>query len=113
MVLGLPFHTRTLETVDGKHQYGGGGYRGLYNDYAEYITPYTNLITSSSGQWNYYFNSPDMLRDKVWYAISNNMSGVFCWSLRNDVANDNEKGVPSLGQTIIDTIDRFTESIAE
>ena len=113
LVLGVPYHTRTLETVDDRHQYGGGGYRGLYDEYAEYINPHTNLITSTSGKWNYYFNGTDMLRDKVWYAISNNMSGVFCWSLRNDVANDNEKGVPSLGQAIIDTIDHFTESIAE
>ena len=112
LVLGLPFYSKTLETVDGKHQFGGGGYRGLYDEYSDYITPHTNLITSTTGQWNYYFNGPDMIRDKVWYALANNMGGVYCWSLRNDVANDNEKSVPSLGQMVIDTIDRFYESIA-
>lgn len=107
LVLGLPFYSKTLETVDGKHQFGGNGYMGLYDNYAEILTPDTNLIKSASGQWTYSFNGVEMIEDKVLYALENNMGGVFCWSLSVDVPSNNEKGIKSLGQTVIDTINRF------
>lgn len=110
LVLGLPYYSKTLELGDdGKHQFNGGGYRGLYDEYAGLFTSSTNIIRSKSGQWTYSYNGPDMLRDKVWYAMSNNMSGVFCWSLGSDIPTKNEKGVDSLGKTVIDAINRFSK----
>lgn len=107
LVLGLPFYSKTLETVDGKHQFGGNGYRGLYDSYAELLDPDINLIKSTNGQWTYSFNGAEMIEDKVLYALENDMGGVFCWSLASDIPSNNEKGVSSLGQTVIDTINRF------
>ncbi len=107
LVLGLPFYSKTLETVNEKHQFGGNGYRGLYDNYAEYLEPDTNIVKSASGQWTYSFNGAEMIKDKVLYALENNMGGVFCWSLATDIPSNNEKGVLSLGQTVIDTINRF------
>lgn len=114
LVLGMPFHTRTFETVDNYHQIGGNGYLGLYDgiqgvDYTELRDPSVNLVKSGAGTWSYYFNGAEMIEDKVLYAIENNMSGVFCWCLSVDIPSNNEKGIASLGQTVIDTINRFSK----
>lgn len=114
LVLGLPYHTRTFETVDNYHQIGGNGYRGLYEgvqdvDFTQLRDPSTNFVKSGSGGWTYYFNGAQMIEDKVLYAMEKNMSGVFCWCLSVDVPSENEKGIASLGQTVIDTINRFSK----
>ncbi len=101
LVLGIPFYRRTMDAT----QTSGGGYNDCLNRWREGLKPWVNVATNKT--WVYYFNGPDMVRDKVYFAMSNNMGGVFCWSLRNDIPNDNEYGAPSLGQTIIDTVERF------
>lgn len=101
LTLGIPFYRRTMDAT----QTSGGGYNDCLNRWREGLKPWVNVATNKT--WVYYFNGPDMIRDKVYFAMSNNMGGVFCWSLRNDIPNDNEYGAPSLGQTIIDTVERF------
>ena len=112
LVLGLPYYSRTYETVNNYHQIGGNGYRGLYDgimgvDYTLLTDPSVNVVNSGAKQWTYYFNGAEMIEDKVLYALEKNMSGVFCWSMAVDVPTNNKKGIASLGQTVIDTINRF------
>ncbi len=101
LVLGIPFYRRTM---DATHQHGGG-YNTIAERWRKGVKPWVNVVTNKT--WTYYFNGPNMVRDKVYFAMSNNMGGVFCWSMRNDIANNNPYGLASLGQTVIDTIDRF------
>jgi GH18 family chitinase len=101
LILGLPFYRRTM---DATHQHGGG-YNTIVERWRKGVKPWVNVVTNKT--WVYYFNGPNMLRDKVYFAMNNNMSGVFCWSMRNDISNDNIYGVASLGQTVIDSIERF------
>lgn len=101
LVLGIPFYRRTMDST----QTSGGGYNDCLSRWREGLKSWVNVATNKT--WVYYFNGPDMVRDKVYFAMSNNMGGVFCWSLRNDIPNDNEYGAQSLGQTIIDTVERF------
>lgn len=112
LVLGLPYYSRTYETVDNYHQIGGNGYRGLYDgimgvDYTLLTDPSVNVVNSGAKQWTYYFNGAEMIEDKTLYAMEKGMSGVFCWSMAVDVPTDNEKGIASLAQTVIDTVNRF------
>lgn len=101
LVLGIPFYRRTM---DATHQHGGG-YNTIAERWRKGVKPWVNVVTNKT--WTYYFNGPNIVRDKVYFAMSNKMGGVFCWSMRNDIANDNPYGIASLGQTIIDSIARF------
>lgn len=101
LILGIPFYRRTM---DATHQHGGG-YNTIAERWRKGVKPWVNVVTNKT--WVYYFNGPNMVRDKVYFAMNNKMGGVFCWSMRNDIANNNPYGLASLGQTVIDTITRF------
>ena len=76
-------------------------------DYTLLTDPSVNVVKSGAGKWTYYFNGAEMIEDKVLYAMEKGMSGVFCWNMAVDVPSNNEKGIASLAQTVIDTVNRF------
>lgn len=102
LVLGIPFYKRAMEGPDHPH---GQGYAETAVRWRAGLKPWVNIVTNKT--WTYYFNGANMVRDKVYYALSNNFAGVFCWSMRDDTPTKNIYGVASLGQTVIDTIDHF------
>lgn len=103
LVLGVPFYTRTM---DPKHEFGKS-YGDLAPRWRGGLKPWVNTVTNKT--WVYYFNGPNMIRDKVYYGMNEGISGVFNWAMTSDIANDNRYGIQSLDQTIIDTIKRFSE----
>ena len=101
LVFGIPYY---LTAMEGDHPQAGG-YNWAANRWRSALKPWVNMVTNKS--WTYYFNGANMVRDKTYYAMENKFAGVFNWSMRNDVPNDNVYGIKSLGQTVIDTIERF------
>lgn len=53
---------------------------------------------------NYYFNGPYLVRNKIVYALKNQIGGVFCWVSQSDTSYENEG---SLARVTKDTLDKF------
>ncbi len=103
IVVGLPFYPRTMDET----RQIWSNYDGVAKRWRGSVKPWVNVVSNRT--WTYYFNGANMIRDKVYMSMEEGASGVFCWNMRSDVANDNKYGVVSLGQTVIDTIERFSK----
>lgn len=101
LVFGIPYY---LTAMEGDHPQAGG-YDWAAERWRSSLKPWVNMVTNKT--WTYYFNGANMVRDKTYYAMANQFAGVFTWSMRNDVPNDNPYGIKSLGQTVQDTIKRY------
>ena len=103
LVFGIPYY---LTAMEGDHPQAGG-YDWAAERWRSALKPWVNMVTNKT--WTYYFKGANMVRDKTYFAMENKFAGVFTWSMRNDVANDNIYGIKSLGQTVQDTIKRFAK----
>lgn len=98
LILGLPYYTKTTTGE------AGPGYNWIINRWRNSIKPWVNF--SYNNKYTYYFNGPYIIRDKVFYAMSNNMGGVFNWCTGSDVSVDDDR---SLTLTVANTIKRFSK----
>lgn len=100
IVLGLPWYADKLGNANIQ-----SGWKDmipllmLVSEDGVHIDKGINAISS----WG--FNGPNLLRDKTVYAIQNQIGGVFCWQVKNDVPYNDPN---SLCKTVNDTIDQFT-----
>lgn len=101
LTLGLPFYCRIY---DGTTSQGGGGYKWIINRFRGGINNWINRVDTGSQVFS--FNSPDMIRDKTYFAMENQMAGVFCWCMGSDVGHDDPR---SLSLTVGKTIERFSK----
>lgn len=83
LLLGLAFYARPTDR---------GAYWFGYSDAAETLGRYKNLckLTYAGVEFECYFNSCQMVRDKTEYAIADGLGGVMIWHLSCDVDYDNE-----------------------
>ena len=101
LTLGLPFYCRIY---DGTTSQGGGGYKWIINRFRGGINNWINRVDTGSQVFS--CNSPDMIRDKTYFAMENQMAGVFCWCMGSDVGHDDPR---SLSLTVGKTIERFSK----
>ena len=96
LILGLPYYGVKVDSY-----FEQWDYKHIYNqmvDANEY-DPGCNLY----GGWG--FNGPNLIRDKVVYAIEQEIGGVFCWQMKNDIKDFSSRD--SLAGTTSRTIERF------
>ena len=98
LILGLPYYTKTTTGE------AGPGYNWIINRWRNSVKPWVNFTHNNT--YTYYFNGPYIIRDKVFYAMSNNMGGVFNWCMGADVPVSDER---SLALTVDNTIKRFSK----
>lgn len=96
LILGMPYYGVKVDDY-----FAQWDYKHIYNEMieAQAFDPGLNLYNG----WG--FNGPNLIRDKVVYAIEQELGGVFCWQMKNDIeAFDSEQ---SLAGTTSRTIDQF------
>ncbi len=96
LILGLPYYTKTTTGESGP------GYNWVINRWRNAIKPWVNFAYNN--KYTYYFNGPYIIRDKVFYAMSHNMGGVFNWCMGSDASISDDR---SLTLTVDNTIKRF------
>lgn len=98
LILGLPYYTKTTSGE------AGPGYQWVVNRWRNAVKPWVNFAYNN--KYTYYFNGPYIIRDKVFFAMKNNLGGVFNWCMGSDVSANDPR---SLAQTTASTIERFTK----
>ncbi|MDA3730848.1 glycosyl hydrolase family 18 protein [Niameybacter massiliensis] len=98
LILGLPYYGVKVDSY-----FEQWDYKHIYNQMMEAneYDPGVNL----HGGWG--FNGANLIRDKVVYAIEQEIGGVFCWQMKNDIETFGDGA--SLATTTSETIDRFIE----
>lgn len=98
LVMGMPFYTKTT-TND-----GGQAWSWVLNRWRGAIKPWVNWAYTN--KYQFYFNGPYMVRDKVFYTMNNGLGGVFNWCMGSDVPDSEGR---SLSLTVEETIKRFSK----
>lgn len=98
LILGLPYYGVKVDSY-----FEQWDYKHIYNQMVEAkeYDPGCNLY----GGWG--FNGPNLIRDKVVYALEQEIGGVFCWQMKNDIKDFSSRD--SLAGTTSRTIQRFVE----
>ncbi|MEG1149133.1 MAG: glycosyl hydrolase family 18 protein [Niameybacter sp.] len=98
LILGLPYYGVKVDSY-----FEQWDYKHIYKQMLEEdaYDPGVNIY----GGWG--FNGPNLIRDKVVYAIEQDLGGVFCWQMKNDVKDFGNS--TSLATTTSETIEEFVE----
>lgn len=96
LILGLPYYGVKVDSY-----FDQWDYRHIYNQMIEENS--FDLGRNLYGGWG--FNGPNLIRDKVVYAIEQEIGGVFCWQMKNDISNFSSQD--SLAGTTSRTIEQF------
>ncbi|MGL4737189.1 MAG: glycoside hydrolase family 18 protein [Cellulosilyticaceae bacterium] len=98
LVLGMPYYGVKVDSY-----FEQWDYKHIYNlmQEAGEFDPGKNLYAG----WG--FNGPNLIRDKVVYALEQEIGGVFIWQMKNDIGEFESDG--SLAGTTSRTIDAFIE----
>lgn len=92
--LGVPIFGRTIDSEN------------VWRDYDLYeLRKFDNIFYDSSEDEIIYFNSAQMIEDKVAYAVMADVGGIMLFHIKNDLPFENEN---SIIRTIGKTIDKYT-----
>lgn len=98
LILGVPYYGVKVDSY-----FEQWDYKHIYDQMIEAneFDPGKNL----HGGWG--FNGPNVIRDKVVYALEKGIGGVFCWQMKNDIPDFSS--TDSLAGTASRTIERFVK----
>lgn len=86
VILGIPWYADQLGNCQVQSDW-----KAMYqlllmaSEDGESIDEGVNSVTT----WS--FNGPNLIRDKIVYALQNRIGGIFCWSIKNDLVDFNEE----------------------
>ena len=98
LILGLPYYGVKVDSY-----FEQWDYKHIYNQMVEENE--FDFGCNVYGGWG--FNGPNLIRDKVVYAIEQGIGGVFCWQMKNDINDFADRA--SLAGTTSRTIKRFVK----
>lgn len=98
LILGVPYYGVKVDSY-----FEQWDYKHIYNQMIE-----ANEFDRGKNLYDGWgFNGPNVMRDKVVYALEQGIGGIFCWQMKNDIPDFSS--ADSLAGTTSRTIERFVD----